>query len=330
MAQPSRRPTSVSSTESRISEALAHRLQELRLTGAEKGQEIAPLQDPLGGNMKPAIAAFSIALLLTGTASAQSQDPAGVSSGSGATTTQTQPSRTPKQPDTRPVDTPKLRDQLLQGAINVLLKPRPRPPQAAPPPVEPVPAVVTEAPGPPREVTVDPIPAVPVPAPAAAQIDPVKPVRPATAPRVEPAAQPAAPPKVAELPAPRPTTAQPTALDPGPLPEVAEVAPSAAAPPAIAAPPAPVERADQTSILAPQPQSPPETLWLILGLFVAAAAAAAVHSRQKRRIARTRAALSLEASLDPLAGACSVSGLALAGPPLAIHARLDMGETHNG
>ena len=68
--------------------------------------------------------------------------------------------------------------------------------------------------------------------------------------------------------------------------------------------------------------------WLLLGLIAAAAiAATSVGVQRARRIARTRAALSLEPRFEMRAGTGSASGLALAGPPLAIHARLDWGAT---
>ena len=72
-------------------------------------------------------------------------------------------------------------------------------------------------------------------------------------------------------------------------------------------------------------------IWQLLGLLAAAVVAAgAYHWRRTRQIARTRAALSLNPSLDLAAGPCSLNGLALAGPPLAIRARLDLGEALRG
>ncbi len=269
--------------------------------------------------MKPAITAFSAMLLWAGAASAQSQYPAGTPSTTGTTKPQAEPSRDPRGPstrpvDTRPVDTNNLRDQLLQGAINTILKPR----RPRPPPVEPAPPVVLE-------------PTAPA-TPAAAEVEPVRPVRPVAAPKVVPAVQPAPPPKAIEPPpTPRPAV-EPTTPEPAPAPLPVEPAPIVA-PPVVAAtvaapPPAPVEPAP-TPILAPQPAAP-VGLWLLLALVAAAIAAATAYARRARQISRTRAALSLNPSLDLMAGSCSASGLAFAGPPISVHARLDDGGTRNG
>ena len=67
---------------------------------------------------------------------------------------------------------------------------------------------------------------------------------------------------------------------------------------------------------------------LLLALIAAAViAAASVGVQRARRIARTRAALSLEPRLDMPAGAGSASGITLAAPQLVIRARLDWGAT---
>jgi hypothetical protein len=83
-----------------------------------------------------------------------------------------------------------------------------------------------------------------------------------------------------------------------------------------------------TPILAPQPATP-MGISLLIALVLAAVAAATAYARRARQISRTRAALSLHPSLDLMAGSCSSSGLALAGPSLAIRARLDDGGTRN-
>ena len=269
--------------------------------------------------MKTAIAALSAMLLLTGTASAaQSQDPAGAPSSTGTTKPQIEPSRDLRRPDTRPVGTDNLRDQLLQGAINTILRPR----RPRPPPIEPTPPVIV-IPDPAPPVILEP--ATPA-TPAATQVEPVRPARPVATPKVVPAAQPA-PPKAAESPpAPRPAI-EPIAPASVPAPLPVETAPVAAAP-EIAPPPAPLE-APPTPILAPQPTMP-AGLWLLLALVAVVVAAATVYARRARQISRTRAALSLNPSLDLLGGSCSASGLALARPPVSVRARLDDGGARVG
>ena len=64
---------------------------------------------------------------------------------------------------------------------------------------------------------------------------------------------------------------------------------------------------------------------LLLGLLAALAAIAAatiMRVQRARRIERTRAVLVLTPRLDLAAGASAIHGLSLAGPPLAIRARL--------
>ena len=113
------------------------------------------------------------------------------------------------------------------------------------------------------------------------------------------------------VPVSRPVLPQPA---PVAVTEVRPIAPPPA-PPAAVAPVVPAPR--QTSLLAAP------AIWLVLGLIAAAAAAgAAMHMRHRRRIARTRAALSLDPSLDLGAGAFSIGGLAPAGLPFTIRARL--------
>ena len=268
--------------------------------------------------MKRAIAAISTLLLLAGTASAQTKDPAGVPITK--ETPQAQPSDAPKRSGSPAIDTGGLRDQLLQGAINTILRPRrPRPPL----PARPAPPVIaTPDPAPPMIVE----PAPPSPAPAALQADPIEPVRPAITPKVVPTAETAPPPRpveprVSTPPATEPVTADPIAIEAAPI-----VAAPVAAARTIASPPA-VEVAP-TPILAPQPTIP-AGLWLVLALFAAAIVAASAYARRARQISRTRAALALHPSLDLMAGSWSSSGLALAGPELAIRARLDDGGSGN-
>jgi hypothetical protein len=62
---------------------------------------------------------------------------------------------------------------------------------------------------------------------------------------------------------------------------------------------------------------------LIALLAALAAIAAGLSFSRARRIARTRAALALSPRLDLSKGGFSTGGLALAGPSVAIRARLD-------
>jgi hypothetical protein len=68
----------------------------------------------------------------------------------------------------------------------------------------------------------------------------------------------------------------------------------------------------------------PEGSWLFLALLAAAAAMAGTVAWQRmRRIAHTRAALSLDPRLDLAEGSCSVAGGSLASPPMSIRTRLE-------
>jgi hypothetical protein len=60
-------------------------------------------------------------------------------------------------------------------------------------------------------------------------------------------------------------------------------------------------------------------------LAAVAAAAAAATLRRARRIARTKAALSLAPRLDVVEGRSSFGALTLAGPPMSIRTRLEFG-----
>lgn len=273
--------------------------------------------------MTPVIAALAASFLLVGIASAHAQVPGGAAENSEPVATQASP--VPGGPDVRPAGRPKLRDQLLQGAINVLLNPRPRPapPQIAPVPVEPEPAAIEPPMEVPAVVAVEPTP--PVPRPAA-----IVPKTPAVATVAAPRPT-VAPAKATPTPRPAPNAASPTPIEPTPPPppvtEPADPAPQAEP---VAAEPSPVvvETEDPIPTPLPEPARPSENSnWLLLGLLVVAATVAvAVQWRRVRQIARTRAALSLNPSLDPTAGDSSLNGLALAAPPLAIRARLDLGE----
>jgi hypothetical protein len=73
------------------------------------------------------------------------------------------------------------------------------------------------------------------------------------------------------------------------------------------------------------------TLVPLLGLLAALAAiVAGLSFSRARRIARTRAALALSPRLDVPIGAFSLGGLALAGPSVAIRARLETPEARGG
>lgn len=271
------------------------------------------------------LATLAAAYVLIGPASAQSQ--AGAAGDTGAIETQTYPA--PRKPDGRPADTPKVRDQLLRGAFDVLLQPRPkrRPPEAAPPPVMviPDPPAVTQPPfEAPAEATLEP---TPPPLPASVAVTPS--ATPAAVPR--PAITPAKP---ASTPRPEPRVEQLPAFDPATPPTLVE--PSQPAPPvAVSPPPAPpapvIEAAEPAPVPATTEPASDKYVLLLLGLLAAIViAAAALYLRRTRQIARTRAALSLDPSLDPLAGSFSASGMALAGPTLAIRARLDLNDALHG
>jgi hypothetical protein len=269
------------------------------------------------------LATFAAAIVLVGPASAQSQ--AGATGDSGVIETQAYPA--PREPDDHPADTPKVRDQLLQGAINVLLQPRPKrkPPEAAPPPI----MVIPDPP---------PVIAPPFEAPAEVTPEPTPPSLPASV-AATPAATPAAVPRPAITPAkpvPAPRAEEPAALNPAAPPPVVEPS-QPALPVAVSPRPAPplpvVEPAAPVANPVPEPVEPAtdKYVWLLLGLLAAiVTASAALYIRRARQLARTRAALSLSASLDPTTGTFAASGLALASPPLAIRARLDFNEALRG
>jgi hypothetical protein len=80
-------------------------------------------------------------------------------------------------------------------------------------------------------------------------------------------------------------------------------------------------------VLAAREQTVSTIWWVLLGLFGAAAAAAAWHWRNRAILAQTRAALALSPSLDQEAGLCSAPGLTLAGPRVALRSRLEMGSS---
>ena len=298
-------------------------MRERCLTGERKGQEIALLQDPLGGAMTRILVTIAAIFVLIGPASAQEPGAAGNTGAAGAQT-----SPTPGKSDTGHVASPKLRDQLLQGAINVLLQPRPKrkPPEAAPPPVMVIPvppAVIEPAVEAPAQVAPEPSP--PPPLPASVAVTPAVVAATAPSPAITPA-------KPTQVPRPEPRVEQPPTLEPAAPPPLVQP-PQPALPVAVAPQPPVIESAEpiSTPVIAPSESTSGKYIWLLLGLLAAIViAAAALSLRRARQIARTRAALSLNPSLDPLAGACSANGLALAGPSLAIRARLDLSEALRG
>lgn len=205
----------------------------------------------------------------------------------------------------------------------------------APPLIE----AATSRPPPPRQPVSDPIaPVAPLPPPPATALAPagtgagVVPPRPVEIVPKPPTPLPAAvaipqtPP--AARPVPKPPTAPPAAPPVAPPAEThAPLAPTAAPPAAdLSPPPAPIVRAEappaavDLETLAPW-WSGPTVTWLAI-LAAIAAVASAHRLRRMRRIARTRAALALSPRLDPVAGASSISGLALVAPPLSIRTRL--------
>lgn len=254
--------------------------------------------------MRPAIAALSAALLFTGAASAHAQDPAGTTEDKG--TASAQPGSDSGQPAIG-IQGPKLTPKLLIDTFNVLTRPRP----SAPPEPAVAPAAVTPASAEPAAVAVAPAPAV-VATPAAVIPRDVKPQPSPVVPR---AAAVAAPPRPVAVPTPTTPVVQP-----------AEPVSTPSTGPAVVAVSEPAATQAPVAVAAPEPATPVlgTTTLLMLGLLAAAATAAAVIGLQHaRRIARTRAALALTPRLDLSAGATSLTGLALAGPPLAIRARLD-------
>jgi hypothetical protein len=271
------------------------------------------------------LATLAAAFVLIGPASAQSQG--GAAGDTGAVETQTYP--VPRKSGGRPADTPKVRDQLLRGAFDVLLQPRPkrRPPEAAPQPVMVIPdppAVIAPPFEAPAEATPEPIPP---PLPASVAVTPAAAPAPAPRPAIAPA-------KLGPTPRPDPRAEQPPDLEPAAPPPVVEP-PQSTPPVAVSPPPAPPIIEPAGPIKTPVPATPEQAsnknIWPLLGLLAAIViAATALYPRRARQIARTRAALSLNPSLDPLAGAFSASGLALAGPSIAIRARLDLNEALRG
>ena len=253
--------------------------------------------------MTAAIGASAAAILLILAASAQAQEPAGTNPATGAVAT-------PPVRDTRPApdaELPKVDPKLLFDVINALTRPRPAPPPGAtaPAPTEPAPT-----PPPPATEPTEPKPAA-IAVPPAPKIPP-----PVVVPRAAPTAPATPPPEPSAV---RP--APPAAVD-EPLP--AEIAPAASPPAIAAAPPAATEPAASKPVLEPADAFPGTIGWLLLALIPASAVAATSLGVQRaRRIARTKAALSLEPRLDMSAGIGSTKGLALAGPSVAIRTRLD-------
>ena len=246
--------------------------------------------------MTAAFGASAAAILLILAAPAQAQE-AGTSPATG--TVATQPVR-----DTRPTtgsEPPKVDPKLLIDVINLLTRPRPAPPPA-----------VTPTPATPEPVAT-PSPTATEPKPAAVAVAPAPKIPP-------PAVVPRAAPAVPASPRPSPSAA------PAPPPAAAEEPlPGEAAPPA---PPPAVTVTAQPAPPEPEPILEPATVfpsfWWLLGLLAAAAIAAASAGVQRaRRIARTKAALSLSPRLDLSEGAGSTKGLALAGPAVAIRTRLE-------
>ena len=256
--------------------------------------------------MRPAIFAFTAALLLTGATIVQAQDATGTPGNSGAIASQSAPA--PGKVGIQPGISPKLRKKLLQDLLNAIAPPRPT--AAAPAPALPTsttqPAVTPS--GTPGAVTVNPVP--PPPRPAAT-----------TVPRPRPIVQPARP--TPARPDPRAAPAAPIEQSPTLSPVAAPAEPAPAIEPPIAAAPTPAVAEPDQPIPAPARAIFAARTLLLLGfLAVAAAAAAVMHWQRTRRIERTRAALALKPRIDLSAGASSVSGLSLASPPLAIRARL--------
>ena len=273
--------------------------------------------------MRPAIIAYTAALLLIGATSVQAQDATGTPGNSGAIAAQSAPA--PGQATIQPGISPKLRKKLLQDLLNAIAPPRPV--AAVPAPVGPIvttPPAATPG-GTPGAVTVTPVPPPPRPATGVA-LTPAVTVpapRPATTtvPRPRPIVQPARPTPARSDP--RAAPAAPIEPSPLPPPVAAPVKPAPAIAPPIAASPTPVVVEPVQPIPAPTRANLSARTVLLLGLLAAAAVAAAVmHWQRTRRIERTRAAFALKPRIDLSAGACSIHGLSLASPPLAIRARL--------
>jgi len=245
----------------------------------------------------------------------QAQEPAGTAQGTG--TAAAQPESASGKPSVG-IQSPKLTPKLLIDTLNMLTRPRPRAPadMAAPTPAAPAaaPAAVTPASAEPAPSAVTPAPAV-VATPAVVIPRDVNPQPSPAPPRTEAVAEPPRPVRPVAEPAPATPVVQPA--EPVSTPPAGPAAVAVSEPAANPAP-VPVATAEvATPILG-------ATIWLLLGLLAAAGAAAAVVGWQHaRRIARTRAVLALKPRLDLAAGATSLGGLALAGPPVAIRARLD-------
>lgn len=258
--------------------------------------------------MRLAVAALTAILLLVGTASAQNPGEAGTAANSSATATEATPA-----PSGITIS-PKTRKKLLRDLLNAVVPPRPAAATAAPaePLVPPTgtPGAATVSPAPPAgPATVVPLtPAVTVPRPPPT----LQPKESISTPRPSPPITPSPP---IEEPSAPPPVAQPasvTAAPAVPAPSVIETSRPIAPP--IAAP------ASET----PRPIFVASTV-LLLGLLAALAAVAAatvIRVQRARRIEATRAALVAAPRIDLSAGASSIHGLSLVGPPLAIRARL--------
>lgn len=260
--------------------------------------------------MRLIIAAFTVALLV-GTASAQNPETAGTA----ANTTSTGAEAAPAPGSVGITISPKTRKRLLKDLLNAVAPPRPT---AAP--AETVSTLTVETPAgipstgtdsptlpPPRPATgvaLTPAPTALVPRPAAT-----------TVPKPQPPLQPAEP---AATPRPIPDIAPSAPIDPPPVQPPVGVAAPAVAPPTVSAP----------AVIAPAEPTPATfgaSTMMLLGLLAALAAVAAatvMRVQRVRRIERTRAALVVAPRIDLAAGASSIHGLSLVGPPLAIRARL--------
>ena len=80
-----------------------------------------------------------------------------------------------------------------------------------------------------------------------------------------------------------------------------------------------------TPIAAARTERPYPWLALLALVAITSATVAGWRVRRGRMLARTQAALGLAPRLDPAAGVGALGGLALAGPSVAIRARLDHG-----
>lgn len=150
----------------------------------------------------------------------------------------------------------------------------------------------------------------------------------------EPAATPS------EMPAPepdRPSVSAPpaetrpaeisTAPVANPAPMAGPQSAASAAPAAAPQRPPPPSRVEKPKLrVEPAPGDPPTPVrpLPLLGLLavLVTSGAAALHWRRRVRLARTRAALTLDPRIDYAAGACSTAGLSFAAPPVSIRAYL--------